>query len=123
MEGEKEAESTKSQKKLAKEISIRDNLCKKKSNKKAIDTLVGITSSRDIDSDNDGDEVIKSKIRINFQNQSLAFAEEPSASDISNFSANQQSIRHKCKYHRFILTHTWIKEKTISNKTDIMVEM
>ncbi len=76
-----------------------------------------------MNSDDDDDEVRESKICINFQNQTLAFTEEPSASDISNSSINEQSIRHKCKYYRSILTNTWIKKKTILKKTDIMVGM
>ena len=123
MEEEKKAESIKAQKKFAKANRMRDDLCKRRGNKRAIDSPVGTTSSGGIDSDDDGDEVTESEARTNLRNPSPAFAEEAPASDIPNSPVNQQSTTRKRKSRRFVSTHNRITKKPKPNKTDTMAEM
>ncbi len=47
---------------------MQDNLCENHSNQKTIDNPVVITGNRDIDLDDDGDEVTKSEDCINRKN-------------------------------------------------------
>lgn len=69
MEEEKKAESTNVQKEFAKANRMRDNLCKRRGNKRAIDSPVMTTSSGDIDPDDDSDEVTEPEARTNLRNQ------------------------------------------------------
>ena len=110
MEEEKKAESTNAQKEFAKAHRMRDNLCKRRGNKRAIDSPVVTTSSGDIDPDDDSDEVTESEARANLRNQSAAFAEEPPTSDIPNSPANQQLTTRKRKSRRSISTHNRIRK-------------
>ena len=57
MEEGKKVESTKIQKKFAKANHIQDNLCKRRGNKRAIDSPAVTISSDDDNSDNNSDEV------------------------------------------------------------------
>lgn len=119
----KKVESTKAQKEFAKANRMRDNLCNRRGNKRSIDSPVVTTSSGDIDSDDDTDEVTESEARTNLRNQSPAFAEEPPASDIPSSPANQQSTTRKRKSRRSNSAHIRIRKKTKQNKTDTMAEM
>lgn len=65
MEEENKTESTKVQEEFAKANRMRDNLCKRRGNKRAIDSQAVTTSSGDIDSDKNSDEVTELEAHTN----------------------------------------------------------
>lgn len=99
MEEGRKAESTKVQKEFAKANRMRDNLCKRRGNKRAIDSPAVTISSGDSDSDNDSDEVTELEARTDFRNPSPDFTEEPPASDIPHsLETLLQSDSLECMY-------------------------
>ncbi len=123
MEEGKKAESTKFQKEFAKANRMRDNLCKRRGNKRAIDSPAVTISSGDSDSDNDSDEVTELEARTDFRNPSPAFTEEPPASDIPHSPTNQQTTMRKRKSDHSHSAHNRTRKKMKPNKTDTMAEL